>query len=224
MKVFACYTNPNDIENTNNVKYLRPTLHQEMWNRHYRFRIHLNTSNFHPLYYHSFFYIPGPHGTDFINLNIPPCCHISISYIMGFDIKVIHKINRTTCLYASCCHHYHYIHFSIWIKKNFIWLCAKFVSNKHEDLSNGQRRFLVKHIPRNSVFEAPDPKFELHVQAMIDTSIQECKLDDSIHLEMIPSMLKMTIGHKKLVTFTDMEGRKDKCLVWVLQESKHTHD
>ena len=41
---------------------------------------------------------------------------------------------------------------------------------------------------------------------------------------MIPSMLKMTIGHKKLATFIDMKGRIDKRLVWVLQESKHKHD
>ena len=45
-----------------------------------------------------------------------------------------------------------------------------------------------------------------------------------MHLEMILSMLKMTIGYQMLATLIDMEGRKDKWLMWVLQESKHKHD
>lgn len=56
-----------------------------------------------------------------------------------------------------------------------------FVPNKHEDLSSGQRRFLMKSILRNFVFEAPDPRFEPYVQ--------EWNLDDSS----IP--LKIIVGH-----------------------------
>ena len=45
---------------------------------------------------------------DVLNLNLTPCCHISFSYIMGFDIKLIHQRTQTTRLHTSCCHHCHY--------------------------------------------------------------------------------------------------------------------
>lgn len=80
----------------------------------------------------------------------------------------------------------------------------------------------LKHVLRKSVSEGPDPKFEPYVQALIDTFLQECKFDDSLHLEIVPSRLKMTIVDKAFATFSDREGRKDERLVWVLQESKQT--
>ena len=43
-----------------------------------------------------------------LNLNFPPFCHISFSYITSFDIQIIHQRNHTTCLYVSHCYHCHY--------------------------------------------------------------------------------------------------------------------
>ena len=40
------------------------------------------------------------------SLNISPCCHISLSYIMGFDIKIIQQRIQTTS-HASSCRHFH---------------------------------------------------------------------------------------------------------------------
>ena len=34
------------------------------------------------------------------SLNLPPCCHISLPYIAGFDIKIIYQIIQTTHLHA----------------------------------------------------------------------------------------------------------------------------
>ena len=36
--------------------------------------------------------------------NLLPCCHISLSYIMGFYIELIHQRIQTTRLHASRCH------------------------------------------------------------------------------------------------------------------------
>jgi hypothetical protein len=41
-------------------------------------------------------------------LNLPPCCHICLSYVMGFDIKIMHQSIRTTHSHTSYCHHCHY--------------------------------------------------------------------------------------------------------------------
>lgn len=101
-----------------------------------------------------------------------------------------------------------------------------FVPNKHTDLNDSQRRFLMKlkHVLRNSIADTSDGRCEPYVQAMVDTLLQECKLDDSMRLEMLPSVLKMRITGKPFSTYSDREGRKDDCLVWVLQETKHKHD
>ena len=29
-------------------------------------------------------------GTDFVSLNLSPCCHMSLQYIIGIDIEIIH--------------------------------------------------------------------------------------------------------------------------------------
>ena len=42
---------------------------------------------------------------DVLSLNLLPCCHISLSYTMHFDIKVIHQISQTTQSHTSCCHY-----------------------------------------------------------------------------------------------------------------------
>ena len=34
-------------------------------------------------------------------LHLPPCCYISLSYIMGFDIKINHRRTQTTHSHAS---------------------------------------------------------------------------------------------------------------------------
>ena len=39
-----------------------------------------------------------------LNLNIPHYCHISLTYIMDFDIEIIHEIFQTACSHASHCH------------------------------------------------------------------------------------------------------------------------
>ena len=52
-------------------------------------------------------YIPHPWGTNVLNVNIPPCCHIFLQYIMGFDIKLIHQSIKTKHSHASCCHYCH---------------------------------------------------------------------------------------------------------------------
>ena len=41
-------------------------------------------------------------------INLPPCCHISLPYIMGCDIQVIHQRIQTPCSHASRYHHCHY--------------------------------------------------------------------------------------------------------------------
>nr|PNR42082.1 hypothetical protein PHYPA_016911 [Physcomitrium patens] len=101
-----------------------------------------------------------------------------------------------------------------------------FVPNKHEDLNDNQRRFLMKlkHVLRSSATGSPDSKFEPFVQALVDVFLQECKLDDSLHLEIVPSRLRLVIVDKIHAAFSDSEGRKDEQIVWVLQESKHKHD
>jgi predicted glycosyltransferase involved in capsule biosynthesis len=45
---------------------------------------------------------------DVLSLNLPPCCHISLSYIMAIDIKIMNQSIPTTRSYASsCCHYCH---------------------------------------------------------------------------------------------------------------------
>lgn len=101
-----------------------------------------------------------------------------------------------------------------------------FVPSHHTDLNDGQRRFLMRlrHVLQNSEAEGDDPRFEPYVQAMVDVFLQECKLDDAVHLEILPSMLSMNIAEKKFAAHSDKEGRKDGQLIWVLQESKHKND
>ena len=49
----------------------------------------------------SFSYISKPWGTNVLHVNLPPCCHISLSCIMGFDIKkTTHQNIQTTCSHA----------------------------------------------------------------------------------------------------------------------------
>ena len=43
-----------------------------------------------------------------LSLNLLPCCHISLSYITGFDIGIIHRRIQTTGSHSSHCHHCHY--------------------------------------------------------------------------------------------------------------------
>ena len=38
----------------------------------------------------------------------PPCCHVSLSYITSFDMKIIHQRIQHTHSHASCCHRCHY--------------------------------------------------------------------------------------------------------------------
>ena len=45
---------------------------------------------------------------DVLSLNIPPRCHVSLSYITNFDVKIVHQRIQTTCSHASRCHHCHY--------------------------------------------------------------------------------------------------------------------
>ena len=47
-----------------------------------------------------------------LSLNMPRCCHISISYVTGFDIKIIHQRIQITCSYTHYIrHHCHYFHY-----------------------------------------------------------------------------------------------------------------
>ena len=55
---------------------------------------------------------------DVLGLNLPPCCHISFSFIMGFDIRRIQQRIQTPCLYARYCH-YCYIDFVLF--HNVAW-------------------------------------------------------------------------------------------------------
>jgi hypothetical protein len=41
----------------------------------------------------------------------PPCYHITLSYIMGFDVKIIHQRIQTLRLHASHCHRCQYGHY-----------------------------------------------------------------------------------------------------------------
>ena len=44
-------------------------------------------------------------------LNLPPCCQVSLPYIMGFDIEINRQKIQTTNSHASCGHHYNYCHY-----------------------------------------------------------------------------------------------------------------
>jgi len=101
-----------------------------------------------------------------------------------------------------------------------------FVPTKHEELSENQRRFLMKlrHVLINNMSESSDSRFEMYIHAFVDVLFNECKLDDALHLEMLPSRLKLLISDRVYAAHSDREGRKDDQLVWVLQESKHIQD
>ena len=51
----------------------------------------------------------NPQGTDVHNLNLFPCCHIFLPYMMSLTLKQSIKAFNPH-LHASCCHHYHYYH------------------------------------------------------------------------------------------------------------------
>ena len=51
---------------------------------------------------------PKTLSKGFLILNLPPCSHISIPCIIGFDMNIIHQRIQTTRLHASCCHNCHY--------------------------------------------------------------------------------------------------------------------
>ena len=53
---------------------------------------------------------PKTLGNICSNLFLPPCCHIFLIYIMGFDIA-IHQRIEITCSHASHCHHCIYCHY-----------------------------------------------------------------------------------------------------------------
>ena len=46
-----------------------------------------------------------------LNLNLPHGCHIHLSYVMGFDVNMIHKRIQTMQLHALRCHHCQYRHY-----------------------------------------------------------------------------------------------------------------
>jgi magnesium-transporting ATPase (P-type) len=56
-------------------------------------------------------YIPNPSETDVLSLRLSPCCHISLSYIMSFDIEINHQKIQITCSHASHFHHCNYCHY-----------------------------------------------------------------------------------------------------------------
>ena len=56
--------------------------------------------------------MPVPQGTDVLSLNLTPCYHISLPYILWvFDNNVNHQRIQTTRLHASRCHHCNYCHY-----------------------------------------------------------------------------------------------------------------
>jgi hypothetical protein len=99
-----------------------------------------------------------------------------------------------------------------------------FTPSEHRDLDEGQKRFLrrLRHVLMNSEPQNDNAKYEAYVQSMVDSFLQECKLDDGEHLEISPSRLKLRISGKKFATHSDKQGVKDGRLIWVLQESKHS--
>jgi hypothetical protein len=101
-----------------------------------------------------------------------------------------------------------------------------FSPSKHRELNDNQQRFLMKlkHVLINSAGGVEDSRFEPYVQAMVDVFLQQCKLDDSVQLEVLPSKLRMKIGTEDFATHSDREGVRDERLIWVLQESKHKDD
>ena len=54
---------------------------------------------------------PKTLGNRCSNLFLPPCCHIFLPYIVGFDILAIHHRIKITCSHASHCHHCIYCHY-----------------------------------------------------------------------------------------------------------------
>ena len=49
-------------------------------------------------------------GNMCAHVNLYRCCHISLSYIMGFGIKITHQSIQTTRSHALHWHHFHYEH------------------------------------------------------------------------------------------------------------------
>jgi hypothetical protein len=45
-------------------------------------------------------YILKPYGTDVLNVNHPPCCHVSFPYIIAFAIKIMHQRVQSTYTHA----------------------------------------------------------------------------------------------------------------------------
>ena len=45
---------------------------------------------------------------DVLNFDLPLCCHIPLSYIMGSNIEIIHQRIWIRCSHTSRCHHYYY--------------------------------------------------------------------------------------------------------------------
>ena len=62
--------------------------------------------------------------TDVLSLKIPYDFHISLPYIMSFDIEVIHQRIQTTHSYVSHCHHYNYCHYCIWSWTLYWYTCS----------------------------------------------------------------------------------------------------
>ena len=45
-----------------------------------------------------------------MSLNLSPCCHTSLPYIIVFNINIIHQTILTTSSHTSCCRHCHCCH------------------------------------------------------------------------------------------------------------------
>lgn len=101
-----------------------------------------------------------------------------------------------------------------------------FVPTQHRDLGEHQRRFLLKlkHVLQNDAADTSESGAESYVRVMVDVFLDECKLDDALELEIVPSRLKMKICDEHFFAHTDREGRKNETLVWVLQVTKHKND
>ena len=104
------------------------------------------------------------------SLNLYPCCHISLSYIMGSDINIIQQRIQTTCSHASRCHNCHYcspFHISLLIMDIVIML----EGNGKQDHSKNHMilQFVtLKHAHYMYVYHFIQMKFHLKVHPTIE--------------------------------------------------------
>ena len=76
-------------------------------------------------------------GNGCAQINSPPGCYISLPYIMGFDIKIMHLRFQSTHSHGLCCHHFcHYCNVDVVLFHNVICYTNSLLSCIHVNTTN----------------------------------------------------------------------------------------